>query len=234
VHQGFTTGLRNRRGEIYPSAGVVRLDYADGMWRATDRSGEVREAPIVVNAAGAWCDDVAVIAGVQPVGIHPLRRTVFMVGAPHGADTRGLPLVADVRGTFYIKPEGEQYLCSPADETPSAPCDARPEEIDIAKAIEHINDATTLDIRHVRRSWAGLRNFVADRSPVVGFDDAAPGFFWFVGQGGYGIQISPALARVGAALVRDGDVPADLRARGLAAEHLSRQRLVGLTGLHGH
>jgi D-arginine dehydrogenase len=234
VHQGFTTGLRNRHGEIYPSAGVVGLHYADGIWRATDRSGEVHEAPIVVNAAGAWCDEVAVIAGVQPVGIHPLRRTVFMVSAPGGADTRGLPLVADVRGTFYIKPEGEQYLCSPADETPSAPCDARPEEIDIAKAIEHINEATTLDIRHVRRSWAGLRNFVADRSPVVGFDDAAPGFFWFVGQGGYGIQISPALARVGAALVRDGDVPADLRARGLAAEHLSRQRLAGLTGLHGH
>lgn len=234
VHQGFVTGLRKRGGEIIASAPVVSLEFANGLWRATDRSGEVREAPVVVNAAGAWCDDVALIAGVKPVGIHPLRRTVFMVSAPGGNDTRGLPLVADVRGAFYVKPEGAQYLCSPADETPSAPCDARPDELDIARAIDHINQGTTLDIRHVRTSWAGLRNFVADRSPVVGFDDVAEGFFWFVGQGGYGIQISPALARVGAALIREGDVPPDLRARGLAAEHLSRERLAELTGLSGH
>ncbi len=234
VHQGFAMGLRHRTGEIYQSSPVVKLEFVNGMWRATDRAGDVREAPVVVNAAGAWCDEVALIAGVRPVGIQPLRRTVFMVAAPDLADTRGLPLVADVRGTFYVKPEGTQYLCSPADETPSAPCDARPDELDIAQAIDHINEATTLDIRHVRTSWAGLRSFVADRSPVVGFDVEAQGFFWFVGQGGYGIQISPTLARVGAALIRDGDVPGDLRERGLAAEHLSRERLVGLAGLHGH
>ncbi len=117
-----------------------------------------------------------------------------------------IPLVADVSGTFYIKPEGPQILCSPADEVPSEPCDAKPDEIDIAKAIDVINEATTLDIRHVRSSWAGLRNFVADRSPVAGFDDRLDGFFWFVGQGGYGIQMSPALAQAGASLVRSGDV----------------------------
>ncbi len=234
VHAGFVAGLRRRGGQIFPNAGVVAVEFDHGIWRTTDASGEVREAPVLVNAAGAWCDQVAALAGVEPVGIQPLRRTVFMVSAPGGTDTRGLPLVADTRGTFYIKPEGTQYLCSPADETPSVPCDARPDEADIAQAIEHINEATTLDVRHVRTSWAGLRNFVADRSPVVGFDDAAEGFFWFVGQGGYGIQISPALARVGAALVRDGEVPADLRERGLEAAHLARQRLVGLTGLHGH
>jgi D-arginine dehydrogenase len=156
-----------------------------------------------------------------------------MVAAPNG-DTHGLPLVADVRGTFYIKPEGAQYLCSPADETPSVPCDARPDEVDIARAIAHINDATTLDIRHVASSWAGLRSFVADRTPVVGFDDHAEGFFWFVGQGGYGIQISPTLARVGAALIRDGELPADLLARGLDAANLGRRRLAGLTELIGH
>lgn len=234
VHSGFVAGLRNRGGEIHTSSGVAQLQYANNVWRATTRSGEAIEAPIVVNAAGAWCDEVALVANVQPVGIHPLRRTVFMVSAPGETDTKGLPLVADVRGTFYVKPEGAQYLCSPADETPSVPCDARPEEIDIAKAIEHINEATTLDVRHVRSSWAGLRSFVGDRSPVVGFDDHVDGFFWFVGQGGYGIQISPALARVGAALIRDGDVPAELRARGLEAEHLGRGRLVGISGLQGH
>ena len=138
---------------------------------------------------------VAAMAGVEPVGIHPLRRTVFTIGAPDGLDAQTIPLVADVAGTFYLKPEGPQILCSPADEVPSEPCDARPDEIDIARAIDVINAATTLDIRHVRSSWAGLRNFVADRSPVAGFDDRVDGFFWFVGQGGYGIQISPALAQ---------------------------------------
>ncbi len=242
VHSGFVAGLRNRGGDIHTSSGVVQLQFVSNVWRATTRSGDVIEAPIVVNAAGAWCDDIARIAGVEPVGIHPLRRTVFMVSGPgdsgtrtdNSTDNRGLPLVADVRGTFYIKPEGAQYLCSPADETPSVPCDAQPEEIDIAQAIEHINDATTLDIRHVRSSWAGLRSFVGDRSPVVGFDDHADGFFWFVGQGGYGIQISPALARVGAALIRYGEIPAELRAHGLEAEHLGRGRLVGITGIQGH
>ncbi len=148
-------------------------------------------APVVVNAAGSWCDIVAEIAGVRAVGIHPLRRTVFTIGPPAGIDSATIPLVADVAGTFYFKPEGPQILCSPADEVPSEPCDARPDELDIAKAIDVINAATTLDIRHVRSSWAGLRNFVADRSPVAGFDDEVDGFFWFVGQGGYGIQIVP-------------------------------------------
>ncbi|CAB4867849.1 unannotated protein [freshwater metagenome] len=234
VHAGFTAGLRARGGEIHTSSGVAQLQRTEGGWRAITATGEAFEAPIVINAAGAWCDDVALLAGVEPVGIHPLRRTVFMVSAPDNTDASGLPLVADVRGTFYVKPEGRQYLCSPADETPSLPCDARPEEIDIARAIEHINDATRLDVRHVRSSWAGLRNFVADRTPVVGFDDEAEGFFWFIGQGGYGIQISPALARVGAGLVRDGEIPTDLRARGLRSKHLGRARLAGLTGLQGH
>ena len=142
--------------------------------------------------------------------------------------------MADVSGTFYFKPEGPQVLCSPADEVPSEPCDARPDEVDIAKAIDVINSATTLDIHHVRSSWAGLRNFVADRSPVVGFDDQVDGFFWFVGQGGYGIQISPALAQAGAELVRSGQLPDGLLQRGLDAAALGRERLAGLTALDGH
>ena len=145
-----------------------------------------------------------------------------------------IPLVADVAGTFYLKPEGPQILCSPADEVPSEPCDARPEEVDIAMAIDVINAATTLDIRHVRSSWAGLRNFVADRSPVAGFDDEVEGFFWFVGQGGYGIQISPALAQSGASLVRTGALPDHLTARGLDVAALGRERLANLTSLDGH
>jgi D-arginine dehydrogenase len=189
---------------------------------------------VLVDAAGSWCDAVASSAGVRPVGIHPLRRTVFTIGAPDHVDIATVPLVADVAGTFYLKPEGPQILCSPADEVPSEPCDARPEEVDIAKAIDVINAATNLDIRHVRSSWAGLRNFVADRSPVCGFDDEVDGFFWFVGQGGYGIQMAAALARTGAALIRDDRVPDELAARGLEPAMLHRNRLDGLTELQHH
>jgi D-arginine dehydrogenase len=140
-------------------------------------------------------------------------------------DVRAWPLVADIDDRFYFKPEGPQLLCSLADETPSSPCDAVPEEIDIALAIDHINAATTLELRHVRRAWAGLRSFVADRSPVVGFDDDAPGFLWLAGQGGYGIQTAPALARAAAGLVVDRRLPDQLVESGISAADLSPSRL---------
>ena len=231
LHGGFVSGLRARGGVVHTSAGVVSLQRLGDVWQVTDRSGAVYSAPVVVNAAGSWCDQVAAMAGAAPVGIHPLRRTVFTVAAPPMIDSRGVPLVADLDGTFYLKPEGQHLLCSPADEVPSEPCDARPEELDIARAIDTINSATILDIRHVRSSWAGLRNFVVDRSPVVCFDDVVAGFFWFVGQGGYGIQMSPALAAAGAELIRSGVLPTALIDRGLVASSLDRRRLVGLSGL---
>jgi D-arginine dehydrogenase len=234
LHGGYAGGLRARGGEVHTSADVSSIVRTADTWTVTDRTGNQYEAPVVVNAAGSWCDIVAGIAGARPVGIHPLRRTVFTIAPPVGVDVHSIPLVADVAGTFYLKPEGPQILCSPADEVPSEPCDARPEEVDIAKAIDVINEATTLDIRHVRSSWAGLRNFVADRSPVAGFDDGVEGFFWFVGQGGYGIQISPALAQAGASLVRTGRLPETLVSRGLDVAALGRQRLGGLTSLEGH
>ena len=131
------------------------------------------------------------------------------------------PLVADVDDRFYFKPEGPQLLCSLADETPSPPCDAQPEEADVALAIERINEATTLELRHVRRAWAGLRSFVADRTPVVGMDPEVPGFCWLAGQGGYGIQTAPAMARATAALVVEGRLPDDLLAMGVTEADLS-------------
>ena len=234
LHGGYAGGLRSRGGDVHTSAGVASMRRVGDRWHVTDRAGEAYEAAVVINAAGSWCDIVAGMAEARPVGIHPLRRTVFTIAPPAAIDGHTIPLVADVSGTFYLKPEGPQILCSPADEVPSEPCDARPEEVDIAMAIEVINAATTLDIRHVRSSWAGLRNFVADRSPVAGFDDEVDGFFWFVGQGGYGIQMAPALARAGASLVRSGRLPDDLSRRGLDAAALGRQRLTGLTGLEGH
>jgi D-arginine dehydrogenase len=163
--------------------------------------------------------------GVTPIGLQPLRRTAFTCPAPDGVDARAWPLVADVDDNFYFKPEGPQLLCSLADETPSEPCDAQPEEADVALAIERINEATTLGLRHVRRAWAGLRSFVADRTPVVGMDTDVPGFFWLAGQGGYGIQTAPAMARATASLVLESRLPDDLAALGVTEAHLSPARL---------
>lgn len=225
LHQGYVRGLRARGGEICVGAGVVALERSAGVWRVTDGQGGRHGAPVVINAAGAWCDTVARLAGVIPIGIRPLRRTLFTALPPEGVDTGRLPLTADVDMTFYFKGEGPQLLCSPADETHSNPCDARPEMADIAAALDRINAATTLRIRHVRSSWAGLRSFVADGVPVAGFDTRAEGFFWLAGQGGYGIQTAPALSRVTASLITTGDLPADLEALGLKTADLHPGRL---------
>lgn len=227
VHQGFARGLRRQAGDVRLSSGVVGLSRIGGVWRATTRNGDECEAPVVVNASGAWGDHVAALAGVAPIGLRPLRRTLFTIPAPEGVEIAGLPLVADVDETFYLKPEGSQFLCSPADETPSPPCDASPEEIDIALALDRIRDATILEARHVRSAWAGLRTFTIDRAPVACYDPEVEGFFWLVGQGGYGLQTAPALARVTASLVRGSGIPRDLAAASLTAAALHRDRLVG-------
>jgi D-arginine dehydrogenase len=226
LHHGYVRGLRSRGGTVRTSAPVRTLDRARGVWTALDRHGSSLQAPVVVNAAGAWCDEVAACAGVRGIRIEPLRRSLFTIAAPNDlGDVRGLPLVTDVEHTFYVKPEGEQLLCSPADETPSEPCDARPGELEIARALDRIREVTVLDPRHVRASWAGLRSFAPDRSPVAGYDTQAEGFFWLAGQGGYGIQTAPSLARAAAALIDGKPLPDDLAARGLTAEALGPARL---------
>ncbi len=194
LHQAFVRGFRAAGGTI---ATVTRLDAARANgsgWRVETTTGPI-DADIVVNAAGAWGDVVATAAGVEPVGLTPLRRTAFMVRSPWDHESAGWPLVADAEHTWYLKPDGAQFLCSPADETPSAPMDAKPEELDVAIAIERINSHTTLDIRTVASSWAGLRTFSPDRSMVLGPDPDHPGFVWCVGQGGTGIQTAPGAAR---------------------------------------
>jgi D-arginine dehydrogenase len=224
LHQHYVQGLRTRSGQIQRSSRVGGLERDGDRWRVVTRH-ETYRAEYVINAAGAWCDQVARSAGVQPIGLQPLRRTAFTCPAPDGVDVRSWPLVADIDDGYYFKPEGSQLLCSLADETPSPPCDAVPEQIDVALAIDRINEATTLELRHVRRAWAGLRSFVADRIPVVGIDPDAPGFCWLAGQGGYGIQTAPAMARAAAGLIRDGRLPDDLVASGLSADELSPARV---------
>lgn len=224
IHQGYARGLRRRGGVVQRSAKVVSATRRDGLWTVTDAVGGEYRAPVVVNAAGAWVDEIARAAGARPVGIRPLLRTIFMVGAPAGTDVSGLPLTADIDDGFYFRPEGPQLLCSPADETPMPPGDARPDAVSIALGLEAVNAATVLNARHVRNSWAGLRSFAPDRNPVVGYDGQAEGFFWFAGQGGFGIQTAPALARLGAALVRNAEVAADILDHGVSVERLGATR----------
>jgi len=223
LHQTYVQGMRARGSEIHRSSPVTALERVGDHWSVTTPH-DVFDTDLVVNAAGAWCDVIAALAGLEPIGLQPLRRTAFTCPAPEGVDVRPWPLVADIDDRFYFKPEGPQLLCSLADETPSPPCDATAEALDVALAIERINDATTLDLRHVRRAWAGLRSFVADRTPVVGFDGGAPGFLWLAAQGGYGIQTAPALARAAAGLALHGELPSELIDLGISAGELSPAR----------
>ncbi|MBY4128452.1 FAD-binding oxidoreductase [Rhodococcus fascians] len=224
LHQGYVRGLRQRGGRVHTGTGVRSLSRIDGRWHALTTDGSTHTAPIVVDAAGAWADVLGAMVGADPIGLVPMRRSVFMVAAPDDLDTGALATLSDIDETFYIKPEGTQLLCSPADETPTEPSDARPDELEIARAFDDIAEATTLTARHVRSSWAGLRSFVPDRTPVVGFDPNIEGFFWCAGQGGYGIQTCAALARVGAALLRRQPLPADVTSKGLRVDDLAPSR----------
>ncbi|HLT11761.1 MAG TPA: FAD-dependent oxidoreductase [Micromonosporaceae bacterium] len=209
-------------GAVLQTRAALMSGKPDGKgWVLHTAAGEIR-ADAVVNAAGAWADQVAVRCGVEPVGLRPLRRTVAIVSAEVSRDW---PLVCDLGERFYFRPEGDALLLSPADETPTEPGDARPEPEDIALAIERANEATTLGLRHVRTSWAGLRTFAPDRNPVVGEDPACPGFFWLAGQGGYGMQTAPAMARLAAATVLGAPTPPDIAAEGLDPQRLAPARL---------
>ena len=207
--QGFLRGARRRGAELHTNAGVTAITTRAGGWRV--QAGDQHwDCDVVVNAAGAWCDAVAVLAGVAPLGLRPLRRSVFVFPPPEGVSVEGWPMVWDIGNRFYFEPEGPMLLVSPVDETPSEPCDARPETEDIALGVEELEAATTLQVRGVRRMWAGLRTFSRDSVPAAGFDPEHPGFFWLAGQGGYGIKTSPALGRLAAALTTGRCEPPDL------------------------
>ena len=223
LHQGYLRGLKARGGEVVTDAEVRGLQSGPSGWLATTKAGDFT-APVVVDAAGAWCDEIAELAGAEPVGLVPKRRTAITFDAPPGFDTRAWPLVCGVAEDFYFKPEPGRLMGSPADETPMPPCDVQPEELDIAVAVDRIQAATTLEIRRIGRSWAGLRTFAADKTHVAGFDPKREGFFWLAGQGGFGIQTAPAMGRLTAALATGGAIPADLAELGVTAEALSPAR----------
>ncbi|ALG83330.1 NAD(P)/FAD-dependent oxidoreductase [Gordonia phthalatica] len=228
LHQGFLRGFRRRGGEVLKSAGIVGARRERSAWVLTDAQGDELRTRNVVNAAGAWCDEVAELFGAAPIGIRPLRRTAFMVSGPRelpaGFSASRRTMTMSASEDFYFKPDGASFLCSPADETLQEPADAKPDDLEIARAIERLNEASLLGVRSVATSWAGLRSFTADRTPVIGADPTVDGFYWFAGQGGYGIQMAPALARAGAGLTLHGELPADLTGIGLSASVLSASR----------
>jgi D-arginine dehydrogenase len=223
IHQGYLGGLRARGGQVVTDAEVSAISTDAAPWRVETRAGRF-EAAVLVDAAGAWADELATMAGVAPLALAPKRRTAILFQASIDPDP-AWPVVIDADEQFYFKPESGLLLGSPADETPVAPCDVQPEELDVALAIDRIERAVTFRVTHVRRKWAGLRTFAPDRTPVVGMEDSVPGFFWLAGQGGYGIQTAPALARAAAKLLVEGVLPDDLLGRGLVAEDLLPARL---------
>jgi D-arginine dehydrogenase len=220
LHSAYLRRLRRQDGQIITDAPVTALTRRGGGWTVTTPGGEFA-APIIVNAAGAWADEVAALAGLPPVGLVPKRRTALIVAAPPGYSIDRWPITIDAAETGYFKPEAGKLLVSPADETPVPPCDVQPDEIDVAIAIERLHERTTIMVHHVERKWAGLRSFVADKTPVAGFDPLADSFFWLAGQGGYGIQTAEGMAKFAAGLIFDGKLPADI---GLDASMLSPAR----------
>ncbi len=224
LHSGFLRGLRRRGGRLATRSPVTGLQKLSRTWRVTAGATTI-EAAIVVNAAGAWCDQVAVMAGAELVGLVPKRRTAFTFAAPSGSHHDEWPMIVDAAAQFYFRPEGPSLLGSPMDRTAVEPQDIRHEEVDVAMAIERIEAVTKLEIRHVRSAWAGLRSFVADNVPVVGMDPDLEGFFWLGGQGGYGIMTSPAMSLITESLITTGKFPDDVLEHGVSEPDLSPARL---------
>ena len=200
ILQGFLRRLRERGGKLYSGREVHGLSRGNGLWKVVT-GDETLTAPLLVNAAGAWVDEIARLAGLDPLGLQPKRRTAMLIGAPQGHDVTGWPLMVNVEEEFYFKPDAGALLLSPADETPSPPCDAQPEELDVALAVDRFETATGLEVARVTHRWAGLRTFAPDKTFVVGSDPRTEGFFWLAGQGGYGVQTSPGMAKLAAALI---------------------------------
>jgi D-arginine dehydrogenase len=224
IHQGYLRGFRQAGGELVTNAEVITIEQLGDTWLVRTAAGSTYSAPVLINAAGAWCDAVAGLAGVAPIGLVPKRRTAFTFAAPASLDTSRWPLLLAADESFYMKPDAGALLGSPANEDETTPQDVQPEELDIALGMHAIEAWTTLSVRPIH-TWAGLRSFVADGDLVGGFAPDAPGFFWCAAQGGYGIQTSAAMGEACANLARRLPLPDHLVAHGLSASMLSPARL---------
>jgi D-arginine dehydrogenase len=225
MHQGYLRGFRQNGGRVLTDAHVTGLTRDAGLWTVTLADGRAVRARHLVNAAGAWADELADLAGARRIGLEPRRRTAFTFAPPEGVDAARWPAVVGIDESYYFKPDAGQLLGSPANADPVHPHDVVPEELDVALGIHHIEQATTLTIRRPHRVWAGLRSFVADGDMVIGWDGEREDFFWLAGQGGYGIQSAAGAALLARSLLLGQELPEALRAEGLAAAMLSPQRL---------
>jgi D-arginine dehydrogenase len=230
LHQGFLRGIRARGGSTLAGARIHSLRRDGAAWRIEAAGGHTFAAACVINAAGAWADEIAALAGIAPIGLVPTRRTAVLVDVAghehHDPHLREWPAVTDLADTFYFRPESGKLMVSPSDETPIAPCDVQPEELDVAIAVSRLEAVTTLQVTRIARSWAGLRSMIADDVPVLGAAPGTPTFFWAAALGGYGIQTAPAVGRAVASLVTCGRLPDDLRADGLTEAVLSPERVM--------
>jgi D-arginine dehydrogenase len=226
LHSGFLRLAKIRGAQFRLDAEIVGAVRSGDQWRVKLADGEELSASVLINAAGAWADHMAILAGARPLDLGPKRRTAILIDPPAGLAIDLWPNVIDVDERFYFKPDAGRILASPADETPSPPLDAAPEELDIALCVERVEGAIEIEVRRVARAWAGLRTFAPDRVPVFGYDATTRGFFWFAGQGGYGMQTAPAAARLGAALALGDEAPADLVARRADAATFSPSRFM--------
>jgi D-arginine dehydrogenase len=224
--QGYARAARGAGVTIVQGFRVAAIDRRQDLWTLTSEDKATLEAPLLVNAAGAWADLIAAQAGLSPLGLTPLRRTAIVVDAPEGMDVRAWPFTKSVVDDFYMLPEGGKLISSPVDEVPDEPGDAQPEELDVAIAAAKVEEYTTLPIHRIARRWAGLRTFAPDRSPVVGADPRAPSFFWLAGQGGFGLQTAPAVAAAAASLLLDQPWPETLAAENVTAHELAPERLI--------
>ncbi|HSD44430.1 MAG TPA: FAD-dependent oxidoreductase [Burkholderiales bacterium] len=227
LHQGFLRGARASGVKFMTNAELRAAEFGGGRWRLDTAAGEIGAA-LLVNAAGAWADEVARLAGVAPLGIQPLRRTAVIFECGRFGGPQGWPMAVNADETLYFKADAGRFLASPADQTPSPPCDAQPEELDVATLIDRLERETLFEVKRLTAKWAGLRSFAPDRTPVCGFDPEEPAFFWLAGQGGYGIKTSPALSALAAALILRRELPAVLADEGVDPQSISPARLRGV------
>ena len=221
--QGFARQLRNGGGELRTGSRVAAIERGGAGWHVITESEQSYSAPVVVNAGGAWADVIARLAGVRPIGLQPKRRTIITFDAPRGVDLDGLPFAKTVGDELYFAPESGRLFACPMDEEPSDPCDAQPDEYEMAVAAQRMEDRTVVKVSRIHSRWAGLRSFAPDKHPVVGFAPEAEGFFWLAGQGGAGLQTSPAMSRIAASLVLGSEWPV----AGIREDELSPARLFG-------
>jgi D-arginine dehydrogenase len=222
--QGNLRQLRDRGGQLLTGQRVSAITHQEGAWEVVTGEGDRFSAPILVNAAGAWADVVAELAGVRLIGLSPKRRTIITFDAPPGTRLDGLPFAKTVGDELYFAPESGRLFASPMDEVSSDPCDAQPDEYEVALAAHRMGERTIVKVARIHSKWAGLRTFTPDRHPAAGFAEEAEGFFWLAGQGGFGLQTSPAMAAITRALITGGQWPVeDVSAEDLSPGRFFRQ-----------